>query len=61
MNREALLIPYVLGRTVAFLILRKPKGYLLWVFFVILLTFFLYIENKISYKEAVVNVLNLKR
>jgi len=61
MNREALLIHYVVGRTVAFLILRKPKGYLLWVFFVILLTFFLYIENKISYKEAVVNVLNLKR
>lgn len=33
MDREALLVPYALGRTVAFLIFREPIGYLLWVIF----------------------------
>jgi hypothetical protein len=46
------LVPYTLGRTVAFPIFKELIGYLLWVIF---LTFFLYIRKKSDYKEAVEN------
>jgi hypothetical protein len=32
-DREAFLISYTLGKTVAFLMFKKPIGYLLWVVF----------------------------
>jgi len=33
MDREALLVPYILGKTVAFSMFRESIGYLLWVIF----------------------------
>jgi hypothetical protein len=56
MDREALLIPYTLGRTVAFSMLKKPIGHLLWVLFCdFFFTFFIYVEKGRGYMEAVEN------
>jgi hypothetical protein len=59
MDMEAFLVPYILGRTVAFTMLREPIGYLLWVFFVIFFfyIFFLYVGKGMCYREAVGNAL----
>ena len=54
---ESLLVPYTLGRTVAFPMFREPIGYLLWVVFMIFLTFSLYVEKGRDYRGAVGNAL----
>jgi hypothetical protein len=57
MGREAFFVPYTLGKTVAFSMLKEPIGYLLWVIFCdfFFLTFFLYVGKIMSYKKAVRN------
>jgi hypothetical protein len=53
MGREAFFVPYTLGKTVAFPMLKEPIGYLLWVIFCdfFFLTFFLYVGKIMSYKK----------
>jgi hypothetical protein len=58
MDREALLVSYALGRTVAFLMLREPIGHLLWVVFCdFFFTFSQYVGKGRGYREAVVTAL----
>jgi len=57
MDMEALLVPYTLGRTLAFPMLREPIGYLLCVIFCIFFTFSLYVGKGRGYREAVVTAL----
>jgi hypothetical protein len=43
--------------TIAVSMLKKPIGCLLWVFFIIFLTFSLYVGKEMSYRKAVENAL----
>jgi hypothetical protein len=65
MDKEALLVPYTLGRTVVFLMLREPLEYMLWAVFCYIFFFFFYIfpirkikglGKKNDYREAVENM-----
>jgi hypothetical protein len=67
MDREALLVFYMLGRTVTFSMHREPIRYLQLPFFSFLFFFFffffffsfsLYVWNRIGYRKVVENALN---
>jgi hypothetical protein len=55
--REALLVPYTLGRTLKFPMLRELIGYLLWVVFCDFFDIFLFVGKGSGYREIVGNAL----
>jgi uncharacterized membrane protein len=54
-DKKTLLVPYTLGRSVAFSMLKKPIGYLLWIVFCdfFFFAFSLYVGKGRRYTEGV--------
>jgi hypothetical protein len=57
-DNEVFLVSYTFGKIIAFLMLRKPIGYLLWVVFCdYFLKFFIYVGKRMDYKKVIGNAL----